>query len=157
MPMVRVAIPDVSNAPRKALIITNHYGATQALKPLATTRTDFHLAVGVLKEHGFTVTRALEENVANLGAIVQTYVDSLVDGDVSLVYFSGYGERVHGANIIYTDDGNLFALDGHYIARLGKKECTHIVVLDSCRPPQCGAGTYTHTHTHTHTIILIFR
>lgn len=134
------AVPDCSNAPRKALLIVNSHAhsTNDLLRPLPGKKETMIAASTGLLTAAFVTTCLLDASAGATIRELQQFTDSLADGDVALLYFSGYG--AHGtvddpdADVLYGNDGVPLRLDGDLLGPVMRshKLAACIVVLECC-------------------------
>jgi len=139
-PLLILGLSLGSQAKNKALVLGNqNYGQA----PLTNALNDAAALSSRLRLLGFSVRSANDTNLAQLGAAVETFVQSLRDNDVALVYYSGRGFQSQGENYLiplgFTAETESDAREAAYpvsriLNRIAKtRPRLNILILDSCR------------------------
>ena len=130
---------------RHALIISNTYYTPSAatLPPLPNGDANYTQMKEYAQARGFdSQVSGFCSTLGQLHLIIQRFAELLratPDGDVCLFYFSGYGARIGGRNLIMSDDGKYLDLESEYLALLDPSlHRSHILVLDCVAPPGVG-------------------
>jgi formylglycine-generating enzyme required for sulfatase activity len=126
---------------RIALVIGNN--RYQYARPLQNAVRDGKAIEEALRERGFEVLSGFDLDRRSTNRLIDDFVGRLSSGTVALVYYSGHGVQVNGANYLIpidlkpereadlTDDG----IDlGRLIRRMGiANDKFNMAILDACR------------------------
>lgn len=132
---------------RMALVIGN---ASYAVGPLKNPVNDAMDMAAALQRLGFTVTRRLNANQAEMESVIETFGEQLRQGGVGLFYFAGHGLQVGGENYLVPigarvnreQDVKIAAVHvGRVLGAMeDAKNGLNIVILDACRNNPFGRG-----------------
>jgi len=132
---------------RMALVIGNASYDASPLKNPANDATDMAAA---LQRLGFTVTRRLNANQADMESVIEAFGQQLRQGGVGLFYFAGHGLQVDGENYLVPIGARINRQQDVKIAAvhvgriLGAMEESknelNIIILDACRNNPLGIG-----------------
>ena len=140
-----VTDPRPAAAARRALLIANQSYAVRGAR-LANPKTDARKVGTALERVGFSdVTLAVDLDKTKMKAAVNTFVQSLGEGDEAFVYYSGHGIAIQNVNYLLgvsfdesnpedaVEFGDLYPVH-HLVRRLeGSGARVRIVVVDACR------------------------
>lgn len=125
---------------RVALVIGN--GGYKAVPSLANPPNDAKDMEQTLKSLGFTVTRGLDLDQAEMRRAIEDFGKEAATADVSLFYFGGHGLQVAGQNYLIPIDAELHALGDvekrtvplrEVLDAQSKSPGIHLIFLDACR------------------------
>ncbi len=136
---------DVASAePRVALVIGN--GDYRAVLPLDNPASDATLMADTLERLGFTVTRLIESDLAQMRAGIASFGRDLRAAGpeaTGLFYYAGHGLQSFGTNYLLPVDAqlsnaadlDLAAVEAQSILRQmsSARNRTNLVILDACR------------------------
>jgi CubicO group peptidase (beta-lactamase class C family) len=130
-----------------ALVIgESDYGA---LPDLANPERDARAMDDLLGDLGFDVSRVLDGDADELREEIAEFVEDAADADVALVYYSGHGVELGGANYLVPTDTDLSTPQSAgqslvpvaaLLDELAKTVPVTIVLLDACRTNAFPAG-----------------
>jgi uncharacterized caspase-like protein len=125
---------------RMALVIGN---ASYDVGPLKNPVNDATDMAAALQRLGFTVTRRLNANQAEMESVIEAFGQQLRQGGVGLFYFAGHGVQVGGENYLMPIGARINREQDVKIAavHVGRvlgamedaKNDLNIVILDACR------------------------
>ena len=125
---------------RVALVIGN--GGYKALPELSNPPNDAKDIADALQSLGFTVTLAVDADLARMRSLIADFATRAATSDVSLLYYGGHGMQVASQNFLLPVDAQLRTIDDiesrtiHYSVvedALAKGGGVHLVFLDACR------------------------
>lgn len=127
-------------ARRVALVVGN--GEYVHSPPLTNTRNDAEAISAELKQAGFEVTTALDQDKPALRETLDTFYEALTGADAALFFYAGHGMQFNGVNYIVPVDARLtsptrvsdetVALD-ELLEYMQKGARLSLVFLDACR------------------------
>ena len=139
---------EASAESRIALVIGN--GEYKGLPELANPPNDAKDIADALQPLGFTVTLAIDADLARMQRVLADFAKSAAASDVSLLYYGGHGIQVASQNYLVPVDAQLHSVEDierrtiHYSDiedALAKGSGIHLVFLDACRTsPIKGSG-----------------
>jgi uncharacterized caspase-like protein len=125
---------------RMALVIGN---ASYDISPLKNPLNDATDMAAALQRLGFTVTRRLNANQAEMESVIEAFGQQLRQGGAGLFYFAGHGVQVGGVNYLVPigarinreQDVKIAAVDvGRVLGAMeDAKNDLNIIILDACR------------------------
>ena len=132
---------------RMALVIGN---ASYDVGPLKNPVNDATDMAAALQRLGFTVTRRLNANQAEMESVIEAFGQQLRQGGVGLFYFAGHGLQVGGENFLVPVGARInrehdVKIAAVHVGRVlgameDAKNDLNIVVLDACRNNPFGRG-----------------
>ena len=132
---------------RMALVIGN---ASYDVGPLKNPVNDATDVAAALQRLGFTVTRRLNANQAEMESVIEAFGQQLRQGGVGLFYFAGHGLQVGGENFLVPVGARInreqdVKIAAVHVGRvLGAMEDAqndlNLVILDACRNNPFGRG-----------------
>jgi uncharacterized caspase-like protein len=149
--LLALSVPAVAqDHPLRGVALVIGESGYTGLHPLANPKSDARAMDDLLDELGFSVERVLDGDGNKLRESIADFVAAAKDADVALVYYSGHGIEVGGANYLVPVDADLSTpktagaslvpvkdlLDG-----LTKVVPVTIVLLDACRTDAFPPGT----------------
>ncbi len=120
-----------------------------ALPDLENPKNDARGMDDLLDDLGFDVSRVLDGDADELREEIAEFIEDAADADVALVYYSGHGVELGGANYLVPVDADLATPQsaGHslvavdsLLAELARTVPVTIVLLDACRTNAFPAG-----------------
>ncbi len=126
---------------RYAFVIGNSdYLYNNSLKNPANDATKM---AELLEDLGFVVTKKINLKLEEFEKSISTFIDSLKEGDITLIYYSGHGAQVDGENYLIPVDAKIMdEVDikykstnlGYILEKLDiSKSTLNLVILDACR------------------------
>ncbi len=121
-----------------------------ALTPLVNPNQDARDIDRLLGDLGFEVDRVLNADAEDLRDAIAAFIEDAQDADVALVYYSGHGIEVGGANYLIGVDTDLASPEAAGAAlvpvapmleALARAVPVTIVLLDACRSDPFPEGT----------------
>ena len=117
----------------KALVVSFGYADTPR-NYLPNTLADGRLIVATMRRLNFaSVTTVLDEAPVAVLAQIGAYVNSLVSGDVAVLYFAGHGVQIADENLLILPGGQQFLSLRSLIDAVRAKTSMVIFFLDACR------------------------
>jgi uncharacterized caspase-like protein len=119
------------------------------LPDLANPQRDARSLDNLLGELGFDVNRVLDGDADELRDEIADFVEDASDADVALIYYSGHGVELGGANYLVPTDTDLSSPEAagqslvavdQMLAELAKTVPVTILLLDACRTNGFPAG-----------------
>ena len=100
-----LAAPGVAEAKRVALVVgINIYDNLAPNQQLQKARNDARSVAATFKDIGFQVIQAEDTGRTAFLRAWQKFLDTVVPGDVTALYFSGHGVEINGSNYLLVRD-----------------------------------------------------
>ena len=100
-----LAAPGVAEAKRVALVVgINIYDNLAPNQQLQKARNDARSVAATFKDIGFQVIQAEDAGRTAFLRAWQKFLDTVVPGDVTALYFSGHGVEINGSNYLLVRD-----------------------------------------------------
>jgi hypothetical protein len=138
--LIFLPIIALSQPKKIALVIGN---SKYSSAPLKNPINDANKMEDTLQKVGFTVLKFLNVDYEHFEKAIKTFVDTILEGDVILFYFSGHGSQVNGENYLIPINEKISSeeeikyksVNLNYIIDLTKKPkpSLKIYILDACR------------------------
>jgi uncharacterized caspase-like protein len=131
---------------RRALVVGNNSYPRLPIPPLANAVQDA-LSVGeTLEKLGFIVTRATDVNLHGMWDILDEFTEQVEEGDLVLIFYSGHGVGIKGANYLLPVDVDvskasmvsrvrqMAVAEADVISAVQRrKPSVAVLILDACR------------------------
>lgn len=132
-------IPGMALAGQVALVVGN--SAYEHTTALANPRNDAEAMAAKLRMMGFTVIEGFDLDKMEMGQLVQEFVRSARDAELSLFFYAGHGMAVDGQNYLIPVDAaleDISAIDFEAMPlelitkQLGYSDGANLIILDAC-------------------------
>lgn len=145
LPAMPVAVAAATPATGKRLALVIGNSAYRHVSPLSNPKNDALLIEAALREAGFTVTRVLDADLAQMRRALLAFGRTLREKDVEagLIYYAGHGVQVNGENYLVPVSAQIADEDEIPIETLNANDVLrtleaagsriNIVILDACR------------------------